>query len=369
MDTRGAAADVLSWIDASDHRGDHSEPPHSRDHVHRLLTAIEAEITRSPSACFTVTSEGAVTLRVAGRTYHAGRFEVLTIADLRARIRPRPEAPGRIRLSIVRGTGPSSDIGRLQAIAPEGVLFQAASQFNCLEAPSAHVVAINQYTFDPTQGPRASVSAFPGTFVRHYFAPRSDGTRFIQTDLDCVNLLADVLDPRIARVRSGYLQPHDIHDAAALASALEQRFDQIRVGLHDDVEVVLGGDWGGSVPTAPHHRIAQVFTSTIALGGYGRDDGSRQLVTIRQQLLRAAYLGTLLGAVALGKHTLVLTMIGGGVFANPHDAIWDAIHWASDQVAPLVHDTFDLVVNVRDGHVRATDVTRSEHSEGHQLHV
>ena len=59
-------------------------------------------------------------------------------------------------------------------------LFQVASQFNCLEAPGSFVVPVADYLHDPTQGPRASVSAFPATLVRHYAAPQPGGQRFVQ---------------------------------------------------------------------------------------------------------------------------------------------------------------------------------------------
>jgi len=112
--------------------------------------------------------------------------------------------------------------------------------------------------------------------------------------------------------------------------------------------VVFGYDWGGPVPNGADQRIAQVFTSTMALGGYSRDDGSAAFAVARRQLLRAAYLGTLLAALDLGKHTVVFTMIGGGVFANPHRDIWDAIHWALAEAEPLVNGTMTVLVNTRE---------------------
>lgn len=338
----------------------------SKSQVCDLLAAVEQQVKAAPSACFTLGGDGAATLHVKGAAYHAGRFEVPTIATLEQRIRqarPTKSAPGRIRLSILRGTGPETDIGALQAVAPAGTLFQVASQFNCLEAMGAQLAAIREYPHDATQGPRASVSAFPGTFLRHYFAPRASGERYVQTSKDGINLLADALEPRLATVNSGYLTSDLIGDPAGLASALEHKFDQLRVGLHDEVEVVLGANWGGPVPNAPHQRIAQAFTSTIALGGYSRDDGSPALALVRQQLLRAAYLGTLLGAVALGKHTVVLTLIGGGAFANPPRAIWDAIHWAVARAEPLAGGTLDVVVNAR-GPASDADVARARASGG-----
>lgn len=329
----------------------------SRESVCELLGQIEDEVSRAPAECFSL-ADGIATLRVRGHSYHAGRFEVPTLAMLEQRVRATPPAAGgQLRLSILRGTGSATDIGSLQANAPSGALFQVASQFNCLEAPGRRVTAIRAYPHDPTQGPRASVSAFPGTFLRHYFAPRDSGERFVQTDDDAINLLGDVLDPATARVKSGYLTTDQITDANRLATALEENFRQIRVGVHDDVQVALGFNWGGAVANEP--RIAQAFTSTIALGMYSYDDGSPALAIVRRQLLRAAYLGTLLAAIALGKRIVVLTLIGGGAFGNPHRAIWDAIHWAIAEATPHVHGAVDVVVNTRSDIVEDADLARA----------
>jgi hypothetical protein len=52
-------------------------------------------------------------------------------------------------------------------------------------------------------------------------------------------------------------------------------------------------------------------------------------------------------AAALGVERVVLTMIGGGVFANPMHVIWDAILWAADQVRPVLRRDLTAVVNGR----------------------
>jgi O-acetyl-ADP-ribose deacetylase (regulator of RNase III) len=64
-----------------------------------------------------------------------------------------------------------------------------------------------------------------------------------------------------------------------------------------------------------------------------------------QQLLRAAYLGTLLAATSLARKRVVLTLIGGGVFRNPVSLIWDAIVWAVDEVQPFLSHDLDVIVN------------------------
>lgn len=104
------------------------------------------------------------------------------------------------------------------------------------------------------------------------------------------------------------------------------------MGVHADVEVALGYDWRGGVSDGAA-RIAQVFNSTIAAGNYGRLTPALSLVA--EQLLRAAYLGTLLAAAALARSRAVLTLIGGGVFGNPLPTIWGSLLWAVERVEEL----------------------------------
>lgn len=329
----------------------------SRGRGQRAWVAQAEAHARRDADAFDFDPQGYATLRFGDQCWRAGRFEVATLASLRTRAEARRQEaqtvaalpqPGALRLSVLTGTDPVTDIGALQANAPPGTLFQAASQFNCLEAPGARVVPVADYLYDPTQGPRASVSAFPGTLLRHYRAPRADGSRFVQSDDDQLNLLDALCAPGVARVQSGYLRSNDIASPARFAEALERDFSQIAVGLHHDLDVVLGYDWDGGV--ASSRRISQVFTSTYAGGGYSTRGalGIHEAVICRQ-LLRGAYLGTLLGALACNQHRVVLTMIGGGVFANPGSWIWDAILWACDEVCELVTGPLDVIVNARGG--------------------
>jgi hypothetical protein len=336
------------------------------DHLERVIASrgsaapdqvgrVEAEVAADPARAIRFDASGLATVTGGGRSYQGGRFEVLRLCELRARALAararagRPAARRRLcRLWVFDGASPATDIGALQATAAPGSMFQVASQFNCLEAPGSFVVPVADYFHDSTQGPRASISAFPATLVRHYAAPGPDGTRFVQrSDGRQLDLLADVCDPGVAAVRSGYLRSSDIADPAAFARALEDRFEAIAVGVHDAAEVVLGADWLGAVDAAPHRTVAQVLTSTIAGGMYGDLDQETAGAAICRQLQRAAYLGTLLAAAALGKRRVALTLIGGGVFANPIAAIWDAILWASDQVVPFLHAELSIIVNGR----------------------
>lgn len=314
-----------------------------------LVARAEDVVAADPDRAIAFAPDGTATIHAAGRRFDGGRFATRSIGELRAlatacRESVRPGAT-RGRLSVILGADPLTDIGTLQATAEPGTLFQVASQFNCLESPGPYLVPIRQYLTDPTQGPRAAVSAFPGTLVRHYAAPGVDGRRFVQGTDRQIDLLADALPLDLGRVRGGYLTAGDLNDIAAAAGALEANFDAIRVGVHDGIEVVLGHAWDGAV--TGDRRIAQVFTSTLAGSGYS--GGARiagPLEAVCRQLLRAAYLGTLLAAAALGSRRVVLTLIGGGVFGNPHPLVWEAILWAFDRAAGSAGE-LDVVVNAR----------------------
>jgi hypothetical protein len=324
------------------------EPPSGQ----QLVELAENEASRAPAECFRFGADGHATLHAAGRTFQAGHFETPRIGELRQRAEDARRRAGnpsaRLQLHVLDGASPATDIGTLQATAPDGTLFQVASQFNCLEAPSARMVPVAAYFYDGTQGPRASISAFPGTLLRHYAAPGGvDGERFVQrNEGPQLNLLEAVCAPGVATVTSGYLTTNAIAHPELFARSLEDRFDDLRSGVHDAVEVVLGYDWDGPVPRAPHHTIAQVLTSTLAAGGYGRIDPSNAAMTsVVRQLQRAAYAGTLLAAAGLGKSHAVLTLIGGGVFGNPIPLIWESILWAVDYVKPFLHRDLSVVVN------------------------
>ncbi len=303
----------------------------------------EAIVRADPAAAFTLDATGMATLNAADRTWCAGRFESISLGTLRARASAQA-SDARLRLCVLDGAGPATDIGSLQAHSDGDTLFQVASQFNCLEASEPRVRSVASYLNDSTQGPRAAISAFPGTLLRHYFAPGARGERFVQiNDGHQVNLLADVCDTAVAAVENGYLLASNVARPKEFAAALETRFDAIRVGVHEGVEVVLGYDWGGTVIGRP--RVTQVFTSTLAGGAHGRL--SESMLHSCRLLVRAAYLGTLLAAASLQRHRVVLTLIGGGVFANPVPLIWDSIIWALAEVEPLLARDLDVVINGR----------------------
>ena len=129
---------------------------------------------------------------------------------------------------------------------------------------------------------------------------------------------------------------------------LEERFDETRVGVHREVPVLLGYDWDGAVEG--DRRIDQVLTSTFAGRGFRKAAGAENVDVYERicgSLLRAAYLGALLAAVANRRSRVVLTLIGGGVFGNPIPLIWKSILWAIADVDRMGCGGLDIVVTSR----------------------
>jgi len=318
------------------------------------VSQAEQTVKNDPHKAFEFDASGSATLHCGPESWKAGQFETPTISSLEDKLGvPTPNELGSLKLSVIEGVSPLSDIGWLQASSPPHALFQVASQFNCLESPGPYVVPVQDYFKDATQGPRAAIGAFPATLLRHYStpdqsAPDQENLRFTQvTNERQVDLLATACGANMAR--NGYLTGRDIKHRESFADTLESNWRALRVGVHDQVQVVLGYNWDGGPVSPEAPTIGQVFTSTVAGGDYHArlNLGDRVFERVARKLLRAAYLGTLLASVLLKKDWVVLTLIGGGAFQNPPALIWDSIVWALERVAPILRQDMHVVLNAR----------------------
>jgi AhpD family alkylhydroperoxidase len=171
---------------------------------------------------------------------------------------------------VLDGASPATDIGALQATAPAGSLFQVASQFNCLEAPYATVTDIADYFHDSTQGPRASISAFPGTFVRHYAAPGRAGTRFVQTTN---GRQLNLLDELCGKILDYVKRPHAPQPAIAVTDAPSAYRDmEATLGLVPSFfkqfpEAGIAGAWREfkTIQLNPHSALPGKYKELIGL--------------------------------------------------------------------------------------------------------
>jgi hypothetical protein len=274
-----------------------------------------------------------LTSRVNGQSYGCGRLETPSLAELRSRVALAERGPLLLREVVANVQELHCDP------AHGGALFQAASQFNLLEMPGPDVTpeeGVGVYEHDHTQGPACAIACGAGTIYRNYFVPVGEGTG--QSADRQVNCLADLgralgnLDAPLWTMRNGYalLEEHGLQTLGSRLAALgPDEIDTLRgllrIGVHWDVEVTLGG--------AGHH-VTQVYGSALPVA-YGRGK-AEQWAAFARLVLEASYEATMLTAClnadATGSRRVFLTLLGGGVFGNEDTWILTAIERALERV-------------------------------------
>lgn len=262
-----------------------------------------------------------------GESFAVGTLTLPSVAELRVAAAD-VRRPGRLQLSIVEG-----DVRALHR-APEnrGALFQVASQFNMLEMVGPDVTpedGVAGYAHDRTQGPACAMAAGAATIYRNYLAPvAGEIGQTAGRQIDGLADLGDALAQRLGTeraalwsMRNGYALPTrvSLKAIAELLSAadedtLEDLRGQLRLGLHQDVEVTDG--------PAPCPLVSQIFCSALPVA-YARLP-TEDWAPFARLVLEAAYEGTLLAGVlnaARGaSNRVLLTRLGGGAFGN--DDAW-----------------------------------------------
>jgi hypothetical protein len=234
------------------------------------------------------------------------------------------------------------DVGRLQSDpANKLAVFQAASNFNTVEAmeeatPPDSESFTEKYIYDVTQGPQASVSAGGAAITRvhaAFYDPSKPASEWKQTATRQVELLGNVKE--YYTVQNGYVVftgkekplPQSEQEREALLA-------QMQVGLHTEAEVTFAGYKDSdnlfltqSDPARPQ-TVDQVFCAAVNIAqGYSGEANAEAPGAIDKAklVLRAAYRGSYLAAIANRRTKLFLTLIGGGVFGNKMSDIYDII--------------------------------------------
>lgn len=213
-----------------------------------------------------------------------------------------------------------------------GATFQAASNFNCLEFCSMHQTAsegITGYIYDRTQGPYCAIAASASILYRNYFVKIGNGeVGQIRTNL---NLLSDTPFD----IYHGY--PNVRSEGAREKSEIYKNFDwnnldNYRMGVHSNCQVLLTQDMLGNLVLASGDQIVH-HVYCAALDFSGSVPHNLLYDTIGKAILRASYKISILSAWEnsvkypdlAGSKKLYLTLLGGGVFGNPHEWICDAV--------------------------------------------
>jgi hypothetical protein len=271
-------------------------------------------------------------------TFGIGHLEVVSLHELRARVRSGGGGRGRLRVRIVQG-----DVRQLHQ-APEfaGALFQVASQFNLLEMTGPEVTpewGVTRYQTDHTQGPACAMAAGAATVYRNYFAPV--GGQIGQTSDRQIDGLAAVGEGLAAVLGMPAAELWSMHNGYARCSrtglkaisgwietALPTQVDEIRsrlrIGLHWDVEVTDAEGRAGPM-------VSQAFCSALPVAYYPEVPRT-EWQHFASLVLEASYEATLWAAVCNAErgasNVVLLTLLGGGAFGNRDEWIHGAMRRA-----------------------------------------
>ena len=281
------------------------------------------------------------------KKWDAGNFDIFSIATLLQTLSNRQE---NIRSQncpqfeiVVRTTDeaiPHVDVAYLQSRAKPHSMFQVASNFNCAEVPSPWTDMsggrfVSNNALDLTQGPAASAGAGISLITRihaPFFEEQTDSHLWGQNFEQQIELLGDEGIREHFPVRNGKLIFEQTEPL--VFEPTEEVFESIRIGLHQKAPVYFGRREGSMMEIVENPPIIdQVFVA--ALNHRAPLPYANHLDVKTDILLRAAYEGTYLAAILQKSEHLVLTLIGGGSFANPFQNILRALAQAHQKWSPL----------------------------------
>jgi len=124
------------------------------------------------------------------------------------------------------------------------------------------------------------------------------------------------------------------------------------VGYHKEIEITTGNCVGRNsfkVCKDKNQLIDQVFCAAMNMSQGSSGSYNRQLDPQKKKcrfVLDSAYQGTYLSAIKYKREKIFLTLIGGGVFGNPHSQIFGAIVEAHKKWANNLHSNIKEVTVV-----------------------
>lgn len=220
-------------------------------------------------------------------------------------------------------------VARLEVTAPKNSLFQVASNFHAFEQvahdSSPQSKPLQDIFYDMTQGPAAVIPTSLDLITRRYLYR---GGREEYTDAKLnegrwpLDMLAKMHSRGVGITVGGWA---DITHAQDPQYANEA-FDLVKcVGAVLVKDALVTHDDRGREIASRNQRVHQVLTSTLDITLFD----SRVWMNI---FLIAAYINTLTAASVLHVSNVYLTLIGGGVFANPIPCIFAAMAIAFNTV-------------------------------------
>lgn len=179
------------------------------------------------------------------KRWHIGPFECPSVEEMRSRVAITDESDscGGIRFEHVSGDVTSLILDERNA----GAVFQAASQFNCLEMIDPSITprhGVSRYVDDPTQGPKVALACPAATVFRNYLV---NGVGQGREQVDCLRDVGGVFGAAGSfwSMRNGYCLPTHRTAMRELGAVLDrhealvgQAEAKLRVGVHWDTQVM-----------------------------------------------------------------------------------------------------------------------------------
>jgi len=286
-------------------------------------------------------ADGSLQSKANSKSFFVGPFEVLSLDELRGRVKASASAGGSAA-ELLGGLTFKNVVGDARALhrdaANAGAVFQVASQFNCLEMVGPDVRpedGVTRYYCDATQGPACALACPAGTVFRNYFVHGTKGQGGGH-QVDCLAPVGELVGnekQNYWRMANGYCMPHSAGSIAKLSNRLKDDAElaqaarsRLQVGIHWDTEVA-----GSS------HRVCQVFSSALPVA-YAKSTRSADWEPFACAVLDATFSATLAAAAVLaaeraGRVKVYLTMVGGGAFGNRSMWILNALEGALREFA------------------------------------
>lgn len=268
--------------------------------------------------------------KINDKTYQAGNFQVRTVSSFQD-LKPR----GGGKLSVLQGEyfrGKSinpADILACQSIAENnGATFLAASNFNCLEFVSSYGSAthgVTNYIYDCTQGPYCAIATAASIVYRNYFVKHDGVVGQLEKEVE-------LLKNTPIEVTHGYpsIEESEIDRLKSLDFNWGN-YDNFPVGVHRDCQVTMTRGNNGFVEVVDkqivHHVYAAAlnFAGSVTINKFTKEIGQHLLTAEYRATVLAAWENSLLHPELPGSNKLYLTLLGGGVFGNPYEMIFESI--------------------------------------------
>ncbi len=279
---------------------------------------------------------------VNGKSYQWGTLEIPKLEELRDNSPNLNNYRGKINIQEIVG-----DVQELH-LKNENSVFQAASQFNLLEMANPEITpeqGVDIYEHDFTQGPVCAITCGAGTIYRNYFVELHGQTgQSAKNQIDCLEALGLYFkndDFPCWQMQNGYVLCNEegLEHINNIISQLDHEAyetlkGELKIGVQRDTEITID---------TRQRTVTQAYCSALPIG-YSQL-AVEKWEPFARLILEATYEATFYAALrnfeSTGNNRLFLTLVGGGVFRNPSNWIFDAI-----EKAVLKFKTIPLDVSV-----------------------